>query len=144
MLYRPSQAILHCGSTNRLIRVSSQTSSRKKTRWIEHTWWIPPRATMRVSRAAKSLKTHFYLFRPFTHVAHSNLHAPTRLLEPAASCIVESFKIFMRHDSPSRSFERYRHRNWGKYTLLNDESANFEESQIRRRRTNNLLLIKNV
>lgn len=56
---------------------------------------------MRVSRAAKSLKArNFYLFRPVTHVAHSNLHAPTRLPEPAASRIVESFKIFMRHDSP--------------------------------------------
>jgi len=58
------------------------------------------RHNARLSRREEPRGAHFYLFRPVTHVAHSNLRAPTRFPEPAASRIVESFKIFMRHDPP--------------------------------------------
>lgn len=61
---------------------------------------LATRYNAHLSRREEFWGAHFYLFRPVTHVAHSNLHAPTRLPEPAASRIVESFKIFMRHDPP--------------------------------------------
>lgn len=95
------------------------------------------RHNARLSRREESRGAHFYLFRPVTHVAHSNLHAPTRLPEPAASRIVESFKIFMRHDPlplpplvVSSSIVALEEGTW----LFGDESVNVEEPRIRRGR----------
>lgn len=82
---------------------------RKKIRWIEHTW-IPPRATMRISRAAKSVS--FFFFSLFVHTFIYSIPSRTSLIRirmhphnsrlPAASRIVESFKIFTRHDPLSK------------------------------------------
>ena len=118
-------SILHRGSTNRpnwrevsasLLEEKENAMNRAHVNSAtrHNTAFLAPR---RISRRA-------LLFIPSRHACRSNLHAPTRLTwlpEPAASRIVESFKIFMRHDFPS--FERYRH-TWGRYMLLNDESVN--------------------
>lgn len=83
-------------------------SRRKKIRWIEHTW-IPPRATMRISRAAKilSLSRYALLFIPSRHARRS--------FESAGTHTTLDCQLHRTLSIPSKSLrvtiplERYRH-----------------------------------
>lgn len=66
-------------------RFSENSSRKEKIRWIERTRESrhAPQCASLARRVSRGI--HFYLFRPVTHVAHSNPRAPTRLPRPAAA-----------------------------------------------------------